>query len=122
MKELAGVENVEVSLNQGTVTLELKPGNKVAVEQVREIVRKNGFTPKEALVTVAGRLIERKGKPALQVAGIDQVLLLAGQDGRAAALAGKEVVVTGKLAEAGPSSGGPLEIEVATIAPAEKSR
>ncbi len=76
MVKLPGVESVEVSLNQGTATLKLKPGNQVDPETIRQIVRDNGFTPKGAAVRVAGRLVEREGKLALQVNEVDQVYAL----------------------------------------------
>jgi copper chaperone CopZ len=46
LKKIAGVKEVTVSLNKGTATLELKPGNKVTVKKIKEVIRVNGFTPK----------------------------------------------------------------------------
>lgn len=77
IKKVEGVESVKVSLNQGLATVTLKPGNRTTLDQVREIVRRNGFTPKGADVRVAGRLTERGGKAALAVSGLDLVYLLA---------------------------------------------
>jgi copper chaperone CopZ len=50
LKKLKGVKDVTVSLNKGTAIVELKPGNKVTVEDIKKIVRKNGFTPKETKI------------------------------------------------------------------------
>lgn len=50
LKKMQGVKGVKVSLNQGTATVELKPGNKVTVEDIKKVVRKNGFTPKETKI------------------------------------------------------------------------
>lgn len=77
MKKVAGVESVEVSLNKGEALLRLKPGNSVTVEKVRQVVLDNGFTPKGADAEIAGKIIERGGKPALSVTGLDLVYLLA---------------------------------------------
>jgi hypothetical protein len=79
MKRIDGVESVDVSLNEGTATLGLKRGNHVTVQQVRDVVRKNGFTPKATGVRVAGTVVDRNGKPALAVRGLELVLLLAGE-------------------------------------------
>jgi len=53
LKKIGGVEDVKVSLNDGKAIISLKPGNTVTLEQIQDIVRKNGFTPKEANVTQA---------------------------------------------------------------------
>jgi copper chaperone CopZ len=62
VKKVNGVQDVKVSLNEGSADIKLKDGNKVGVEQIRDIIRKNGFTPKDAEVKVAGKVIERNGK------------------------------------------------------------
>ena len=76
MGKVEGVESVEVSLNEGTATLKLKTANRVSLETVRQIVRDNGFTPKGAEVRVAGRLVEKDGKRALEVNEVDSVYAL----------------------------------------------
>ena len=77
IKKVNGVDSVKVSLNEGVADIKLKDGNKVTVEQIRGIIRKNGFTPKESQARVAGNVVERNGQPALAVTGLDQVYLLA---------------------------------------------
>jgi len=76
IKKVKGVESVNVSLNKGEAEIRFKPGNEVTVEQIRQIVLDNGFTPKDSDVEVAGTLIERSGKPALAVPGPDLVYRL----------------------------------------------
>jgi len=76
MGKVEGVESVVVSLNEGTATLKLKPGNRVDPSRVRQIVIDNGFTPKGADVRIAGRLVEREEKPALQGNELDPVYAL----------------------------------------------
>jgi copper chaperone CopZ len=75
--KVAGVESVDVSLERATAAIRLRAGNSVTLAQIREIVKNNGFTAKEADVTVVGSLVERGGKPALAVSGTNVVLLLA---------------------------------------------
>ena len=76
VQKLSGVESVNVSLEKASTDIQLRPRNAVTLEQLRSIVRNNGFTPKEAIVTVAGRLIERGGQPALEVTGASTVMLI----------------------------------------------
>jgi len=106
MKKVPGVESVKVSLNRGEAVLRLKPGNSVTVERIRQVVLDNGFTPKDSDVEVAGKLIERNGKPALAVVGPDVVYVLVDHSegkGKVNELwtkaREKEVVVKGHLPE-----------------------
>jgi len=62
IRKVPGVESVEVSLNKGTATVKLKPGNTVKPSDLWETVRNNGFTPKETLVVVRGAFLGKKFK------------------------------------------------------------
>lgn len=72
LKGVAGVESVDVSLGEGVATIALAPANEVTVEQVREIVRDNGFSPKETEVRVVGRLVADPAGLMLAAAGTAQ--------------------------------------------------
>jgi copper chaperone CopZ len=76
MRKLAGVESAEVSLERATADIRLRPGNTVSLEQLRRIVKDNGFTSQEATVTAIGKIIERGGQPALQLTGANRVMLI----------------------------------------------
>lgn len=117
LKKVEGVESVNVSLNEGLATIRLREGNKATVEQLRHVVRKNGFTPKESTVTVVGKVIERNGKPALEVNGPDVVLLLTGDVAELSKRMGKRVVVSGVVPA--PGNNEPETIEVKTISDRE---
>lgn len=60
LSRLAGVEAVTVSLNSGEAALRFADESPTMLADIRAVIRKNGFTPKEAVVTVAGEL-ERDG-------------------------------------------------------------
>ena len=77
VRKLDGVESVDVSLERASVTIGLRPGNRITLPQLRQIIRNNGFTAKDAIVTAIGTVIERGGKPALSVTGTDVVWVLA---------------------------------------------
>src|SRR5258706_15529231 len=72
LKKFQGVESVDVSLNKGLATVKLKPSNSVTPEQFWEVVRKNGYTPKETHVVLRGEVLVKPGKPLLKVAGADR--------------------------------------------------
>lgn len=68
LKKLPGVESVRVSLNEGKTELRLKPNAAVDLEQIRAVIRDNGFTPKAATLTITGT-IERTGEDWVLDAG-----------------------------------------------------
>src|ERR1700710_2192893 len=69
MKGIQGVNTVDVDLNTGLVTIKLNPGNGAAMRQFSEAVEKNGFTHKDAIVVVRGKLIGTASAPFLEVTG-----------------------------------------------------
>lgn len=77
VQEIPGVESVDVSLNRGLAVIRLARENRVSVEQLRDAIRDNGFTPKGAEVRVAGKVVERDGRPALAIPGQEIPFLLA---------------------------------------------
>ena len=76
VQKLSGVEAVKVSLERASTEIQLRPGNSITLEQLRRIIKNNGFTPKDTTVTVVGRLIERGGQPALDITGTNTVMLI----------------------------------------------
>lgn len=76
MKKLQGVETVDISLNKSAALLALRPGNTVTVEQLRTIIRNNGFTPKEAVVTTIATPVRKPGALALEVSGQPTMLVV----------------------------------------------
>ena len=91
VRKLDGVESVDVSLERASAAVNLRPGNRITLPQLRQIIRNNGFTAKEATVTVVGTLTERGGKPALSVTGTDIVWLLTAGNNAAYADAAQRV-------------------------------
>jgi outer membrane lipoprotein-sorting protein len=76
MRKLPGVESVDVSLERAMTDLRLRPGNTVTLDQLRKVIKNNGFNPKEADITVVGKISERDGQPVLSVTGTESVLIL----------------------------------------------
>ena len=76
IRKLPGVESVDVSLERATADIRLRAGNAITLAQLRQIIKNNGFASKEAIVTVIGNLIERGGKPAIDVTGTKIVMLI----------------------------------------------
>jgi copper chaperone CopZ len=76
IRKLEGVESVEVSLERATADIRFRPANRITLAQLRQIIRNNGFSAREAIVTAVGTLVERNGKPALSIDGTSTVFLL----------------------------------------------
>lgn len=117
LKKIEGVEDVKVSLNEGRADLKLRSGNRATVDQIRDAIRKNGFTPKGADVMAAGTIVLNDRRLALQVSGSDAVYLLwdapssPGKVAELATLAASrkvaEVVIEGHVPESAPQSVSP---------------
>lgn len=107
IRKLPGVASVDVSLSKGLAVIQLKPGNTLTPEQLWETVRKNGFTPKEASVSVRGSL--EGGR--LKVAGTGTVLDLRPPS----APAGTALIAQGTLFPP-PDAKTPLVLHVRSIA------
>src|SRR4051794_34400880 len=93
LKKFAGVENVDVSLNKGSASVKLKPGNSIRPSAFWEAVRKNGFTPKVTHVVVRGQVT---GGNRFEVAGTGELFdIKAGEplSGQLKNSAGKPVIL-----------------------------
>src|SRR5580704_9045423 len=53
-ERLRGVRHVDLSMNDGSVTLELADQNRVTLEQIWDAIKRVGFTPGDTKVTVRG--------------------------------------------------------------------
>jgi copper chaperone CopZ len=90
IQKLRGVSAVTVDPQRPTVAIELAAGNRVPLSDIRDAIKRVGFTPGEARVVVRGQLMEESGKRLLKPHGLDQVLELQAAEPFAAA-AGVEV-------------------------------
>lgn len=59
LRKLNGVTSVRVSLNEGRAEVTLAPDSRATLAQIREVIRHNGFTPKDARATLVGRVMRQ---------------------------------------------------------------
>jgi hypothetical protein len=72
MEKVPGVESATVSLNEGRAVLKLKPENTLTLGKVRESVRRNGFTPRDAQISAIAETVA--GEPLrLRITGTPDV-------------------------------------------------
>lgn len=120
LQKIDGVTTVAVSLNEGYAEIALAPANAVTVEQVRETIRANGFTPREARVRVRGTVDQRGDALVLHAAG--GPFRLAGPEDILAGLAGvsggSAVTVEGLVPATADGQDRPRALHVIRFAPA----
>jgi cation transport ATPase len=99
MKGIKGVDKVDVDLNTGLVSIKLDPANNAVMHQFNEAIERNGFTHKDAIVIVRGKLSGTADAPVLEVTGTSDHYALTPSASRAdlTALLGKTVTVAGVL-------------------------
>ena len=119
VQKIPGVDSVRVSLNDGYADIHLGPENGVTVERIREVIRNNGFTPKETRIRVSGVVTTRGDEPALAIPRQGAPFRLVGHrdaPGRAAELArtppDRVVTVQGVVPETAQGAKQPLVLEV----------
>jgi copper chaperone CopZ len=119
IRKIPGVESVNVSLKTGLVSITLKPGNTVRVEQVRKAILDDAFAPKDARVVVVGDLVSQDGKLQFKVAGTNEVFPVESTPHASwQKQSGKPLLVNGLISEPANRSGiGTLQITSASSAP-----
>ena len=117
VRKLDGVRSVTVSLNDGYADILLASQNTVTVERIREAIRRNGFTPREARVRVSGTVVRQGEQLLLQVPGSGAAFLLVGSpdalEHLAPGAAGSPVILDGTVPESQRGSKTPLLLRVA---------
>ena len=56
VKKLEGVETADVSLQNSSAVITLKPNNTITLAQLRSAIRKSGYPTRDAEITARGRL------------------------------------------------------------------
>lgn len=115
---------MNVSLKHGLVSITLKPGNTVTLEQVRKAIKDDAFTPKEARVVAVGELAPASGKLQFKIARTNEVFAV---EPTPHALwqkqTGKSLLVSGIISESANRSGtGILQITGASEAGATNGK
>ena len=111
------MDSVRVSLNEGFARIAFAAGNRVTVEQVREAIRRNGFSPRESRVRVRGRLVRSGDSLALAVPGTAMRFPLVVPAGLRAELASvaddAHLIVDGTVAEGDRRTGNTAPLRMA---------
>lgn len=96
LKKTRGVESFELAGNQDLLRIILKPDNALRIEQIWEVIRRNGITLREARVTVRGEIRFEGGKPQLQATGSGPAYELIGEAEEIRRHSGETIVMEGE--------------------------
>jgi len=99
IKNIEGVQSVDVSLSNGLATVVFAPGNHVRYEQLLAAVAKNGFVVKGTKVVAEGTIENSDGAASLRVSGSNDWFRLTGVN--SLPLPGNRVQVEGEIPEVG---------------------
>ena len=113
LRKLDGVTGVKVTLATQVATMRLKPGVRVAPDQLRAAVERAGQSLVGVEVRLRGTLQRGERQYQLRAPELPQVFALR-DDARLQALAGKTVRLRGRVR---PSDAPGVELEVVDVAP-----
>ena len=100
VEKLNGVEEAKVSLNEGRVLIRFAPGSGVTVSELRRTIRNQGFSPREATLTLSARIETRGGAILAVVPGSGMSYTVASDEQvrmRLARAAGTTLVLEGRV-------------------------
>jgi hypothetical protein len=118
MEKLPGVESATVKLNEGRAVLELKAENTLTLGQIRESVRRNGFTPRDARITATAEVVAGEAL-RLRVTGTQDVYNVGGSPALEQQLreaGNRPVIVDGTIAVAHDPKD-PTVLQVTSVKP-----
>lgn len=69
LMKMEGLESVKVSLNDGKAYLKLSTNNELTLQKIQEEVKNNGFSARNAEVTLKGALLKDEDEWEIRVSG-----------------------------------------------------
>lgn len=72
LERMRGVESAAMDDKAGLVTVKLKTGNKISLEDLRDKLKQAGYTPGDARLHATGTLVSEEGKWRFQPAGVSR--------------------------------------------------
>ncbi|MFQ5963750.1 MAG: heavy-metal-associated domain-containing protein [Candidatus Scalinduaceae bacterium] len=74
LKRIEAVEDLKILVNAGLAEFKIKEGKSIDVDEIKKAVKDGGFTPREMLVTLKGKIEEFGGRMNLKI-GDDRFIL-----------------------------------------------
>ncbi len=117
MKKLDGVESADVSLNEGRVSVQFSSENGVTIDQLRRTIRDQGFSPRDAMLTLSAVIEMRDGALVAVVPGSGAAYTLTAEESirsRLTSATGGTVIVRGRV-EADENDETPTSLAVTLV-------
>ena len=102
VEDLSGITEAVVSLEDGLVTVRVTADTRLTIAVLRKTIRNQGFSPRSAEIHVSGQIVETEDALALRVPGSGITYAIEGGEGvrgRLHEAVGREVLLTGNVAE-----------------------
>ncbi len=74
LKRIEAVEDLKILVNAGLAEFKIKEGKSIDVDEIKKAVKDGGFTPREMLVTLKGKIEEFGGRMNIRI-GDDRFIL-----------------------------------------------
>lgn len=76
LKRVEGVEDLKLRIDTGMAEIEIEEGKLIDVDGIKKAVKDGGFTPREMLVTLNGRIEEAGGRMILRIDDVSDSFIL----------------------------------------------
>ncbi|KKK99351.1 hypothetical protein LCGC14_2633630 [marine sediment metagenome] len=76
LKRIEAVEDLEILVNAGLAEFKIKEGKSIDVDEIKKAVKDGGFTPRDIVVTIKGRIEEADGQMTLRVDNVSDIFIL----------------------------------------------
>ncbi|MGR3174728.1 MAG: heavy-metal-associated domain-containing protein [Candidatus Scalindua sp.] len=76
LKRLEAVEGLKIFVNAGLAELTIKEGKSIDVDGIKKAVKDGGFTPREIIITLKGKIEEADGQMILRIDKVSDVFIL----------------------------------------------
>lgn len=76
LKRVEGVEDLKLRIDTGMAEFKIKEGKSIDVDGIKKAVKDGGFTPREMLVTLNGRIEEASGRMILRIDDVSESFIL----------------------------------------------
>ncbi|MBO1223189.1 MAG: heavy-metal-associated domain-containing protein [Candidatus Scalindua sediminis] len=76
LKRIEAVEDLKILVNAGLAEFKIKEGKSIDVDEIKKAVKDSGFTPRDIVVTIKGRIEEADGQMTLRVDNVSDIFIL----------------------------------------------
>ena len=98
LRKIKGVESASFRAEDGTAVVQLKPGNMVPLDEIRDALKRVGYTPGDANVKARGAVTKEGDAWQFRPAGLDRAFALhSANDESAKIRAADSVIIEGQV-------------------------